>query len=555
MNRLISGLVLPIALLGVAACNTEPTDDLRTGAQKLFAAPTQLFLDLGRTKTVEIGAVDAQGNPIEAEYLITDVGSGIGVVRDLTFQPVFGNDSVLVAPRTAPRFRFIVTAKAFGKTSFTVEGAGQSITVPVQVIPNTDFPATFSNENPALGDTIVLTAAPGTKFSASSVVTTGDTINPPRTLSVAADGSTISFLLPPNLNGPVSVTDVTADAAPTLKFTPATVSAIHTPVYDSVDVSFSNPTPGLGASVTATITDNPLVNFDAAADLHFVGELPGPAAGPQNVTVAADSNSLTFDAPPNANGPATVTSFVFPGDYLIALPTRASITGAFIGDSLAATFDNPTPDLLQNVTLTAPAGFKFDVAANDTVSFTGQNAIIQSVAGDGSSITLLPLPGSTGPGVITGVFPTAATQFSLTMPTKQAITVPPLEPLPGTDKISTAPTLSIPSTTVDAGTFAAADCGQNTGSACQLYKIVLPADVTLHVRLEGFGSPADLGLYFINPDGTDAAQSCDILGNFSPPEDCNLDFTAGTYIMAVISFGPEYPTPDPNPPFFKVTVE
>jgi hypothetical protein len=572
MNRLTSGTVLTIALLGMAGCNGDPTGDLRNGPEKLVASPSQLFLDAGRSATVEVGAVDEQGNPIEAAYVATNVGSNISVTRDSTFLPVFVNDSQLEPPAEAPRFRFIVTANAFGASSFTVEGAGKSINIPVQVVPSTDFAATFSTTTPALGETIVLTAAPGTHFTDSSVVIIGDTLNPPRTLAVAPDGSTISFLLPPNVNSPVSVTNVVADAAPTLVFTPATIDLIQSPVYDSVSVGFSTATPAIGQTVTATITDNPLIKFDTTAAsvaavpvLTFLGQFPGAAPGPAAVTLAADSSSLTFQAPPNANGAASVVSFVFPGAYVFPLPTKSGIvTTPQLSDTADITLSTATPAVLQPVTITLPSTLKFGaVAAGDSVVFGGQVAIVQSVAAGGASIDIIPLPGSVGQPTLVGVFPTGFPQFSLTVPGDASITVPPLTPLEGTDDPATAPdiTASIPFTLSDAGTWAATNCGTTSGGdTCQLYKLTFGAPTSLHFTLSGAG-PADLGLYFLNSDLTDysdfgdANTFCDNNFNNAPPEDCTLNFPAGTFIMVVTSFGDLYDPPDPNPPFIQVVIQ
>jgi len=563
MNRLTSGTVLTIALLGMAACSGDPTGDLRNGPEKLVASPSQLFLDVGRSATVEVGAVDAQGNQIEAAYVATNVGSNLSVKRDSTFLPVFVNDSQLEPPAEAPRFRFIVTANAFGATSFTVDGAGKSIEIPVQVVPSTDFAATFSTTTPALGETIVLTAAPGTHFTDSSLVIIGDTLNPPRTLAVAPDGSTISFLLPPNVNSPVSVTNVIADAAPTLVFTPATIDLIQSPVYDSVSVGFSPATPAIGQTVTATITDNPLIKFDTTAAsvaavpvLTFTGQFTGPAAGPAAVALAADSSSLTFQAPPNANGPASVVSFVFPGGYVFPFPTKTGIaTTPHLSDTADITLSTATPAVLQPVTVTLPSTLKFGaVAAGDSVIFGGQAAIVNSVAVGGASIDIIPLPGSVGQPTLVGVFPTGFPQFSLSVPGDESITVPPLTPLAGTEDPATAPEIAVPGTLTDAGSFGATNCGQVSGFPCQVYKITLAAGATLHFTLSGPG-PADLGLYFLNSDLTDNDNLCDNEGNNSPPEDCNLTFAAGTYYMMVISFGPAYDPPDPNPPFIQVVIQ
>ena len=102
--------------------------------------------------------------------------------------------------------------------------------------------------------------------------------------------------------------------------------------------------------------------------------------------VAADSSSLTFQAPPNAAGAAQVVSFVFPGGFSLAPPTRTGITAPNIGTTVNATFSDNAPDALDPVTLTMPAGFKF-AATGDTIVIGGNAAIINSVAvGGGSSM-------------------------------------------------------------------------------------------------------------------------------------------------------------------------
>src|SRR5215216_1163746 len=156
MNRLTSGMVSLIALLVVAGCSSDPTEDLRGPAERIDASPTQLFLELGQTKTVDVSAVDAQGNQISSAYEVTAVGSGITVVRDSSYLPVYINDSTLAVPPEAPVFRFVVTGTAYGATSFTVSADDREIVVPVQVTPITAMDATFSDRTPALGDTITI---------------------------------------------------------------------------------------------------------------------------------------------------------------------------------------------------------------------------------------------------------------------------------------------------------------------------------------------------------------------------------------------------------------
>jgi hypothetical protein len=560
MNRFTLGLVVPITLLVAAGCSGDPTSNLRNGIDHIEAAPTQLFIEPGNSKTVEVSGVDEQGNQLDLAFDVA-AGSGITVKRDSTFHPVYVNDTLLAVPPTATRWRFIVTAVDYGQTSFTVTSGGKNIQIPVQVIPQSTLLATFSDSAPAFGDTVTLTAAPGTTFAdTAALLIGGDATRPLTIVARAADGSSISFIAPPNIASPITITSVSSTGAPTLTFSPSTASVLRSTVIDTVDVNFSTATPTIGQTVTMSNT-NPLIKFDttvasvsAVPVLIFPGQLTGPAPGPAAIALSADSSSLSFQAPPNANGPAAVTSFAFPGGYTFPLPTRTGIaTTPVLSDTVDITVSNLNPNVLDPITISLPANVRWE-AADDSVIIGGQSAIVQSVAVGGASIDVIPLPGSIGRPRLVGVFPTGFPQFSLSLQGDDSVTVPPLTPLEGTDDPATAPTIPVPGTLVDAGTFGATACGQVSGFACQIYKFTLAAGGTHRFTLSGPG-PADLGLYFLNADLSDNGNVCDSLGNNSPPEDCNLTFAAGTYYMMVISFGPAYVPPDPNPPFIQVVIQ
>ncbi|HSE46504.1 MAG TPA: hypothetical protein VLA89_14360, partial [Gemmatimonadales bacterium] len=88
MNRFRYGMVYVFGLLLVAGCG----DDLGGNAGEgtvLSASPTQLFLEVGETKTVDVSATDNDGNAKALEFLVTSPGSGIDVRRDSTFLPVY----------------------------------------------------------------------------------------------------------------------------------------------------------------------------------------------------------------------------------------------------------------------------------------------------------------------------------------------------------------------------------------------------------------------------------------------------------------------------------
>jgi hypothetical protein len=305
---------------------------------------------------------------------------------------------------------------------------------------------------------------------------------------------------------------------------------------------------------------NPLIQLvipvatDTLADIIFPGQLPGREPGPTNIVVAADSNSVTFDTPPNADGHATVVYFHFPGDYLRALPTRPTLTAPNVGTELNATFDDQEPDLLQAVTLTAPAGFTF--APDVVVTIGGNAAIINSVAGDGSSVNLIPIPGSAGVAAVDGVVVAGAPNHLVTMNTVQTVTAPALTPLEGTETPETAPTLTVPG---PGGSFVLSDAGAFAGDptdCCfgfhpRIYKLEIAAPTTLDFTLDWFQGQ-DLGVYVTTDDLVTVIGGADSFGEGpgGHPETGTVNFAApGTYYVNLVNFSASTPS------FFQLTIE
>jgi hypothetical protein len=563
MNRFRSGLVPLFAVLAVVGCNSEPTDDLRDTPPEMQASPSQLFLEVNETKEVIVGAVDGQGNPLDFAYEVTEQGNGISVRRDSSYLPIFVDDTTLRAPETGPRFKFLVTGSAYTATQFKVRAAGTEaeITIPVQVVPQGGFAGTFDNPTPALGDTITLTAAPGTAFADTAQLRlpgVADTI-PLHPIIVARGegGTSLSFIAPPNVNGPLIITAVTSASAPGLVFSPSTDQILQTPLIDTVDVNYSATSAPLGTTVTVTVPE-PLIKVpqivsivpvdDTTSDtttvqIQFPGEIPGPAGGAANETALPDSSGFTFEAPANVSGSGTVVNFVFPGGFQIALPTRPGFTGTTTFETVQNFgISNTTPVAFESITLTAPAGFFF--APTVGVNIGGNASLVQSVAGDGSSVTILPFPGSAGAPEVVGVSPTGFPQFQYTMNATTSVTVGPA--LSGTESPETAPVLATPSTTTDGGGFA----GDFLGFPTRWYRIDVAAPTTLTFNLD-WPSTEDLGAY-VTTDPLDAAGIvgvADAGGEGANSETSGpVDLAPGTYFIGILNFS------ETNPPFFTLGI-
>jgi hypothetical protein len=293
----------------------------------LSATPTQLFLEVGESKTVDVSAKDNDGNPVTADFVVTDPGSGIGVRRDSTFLPVYVDDSTLQVPPTAERFRFIVTADAYTSTHFTVTANGQTIDIPVQVVPTTTLEATISNPAPSLGETIRITAPAGTHFNATSTVTVPGAAAQPFLVALDPAGAFADVILPPNLvESALTLTDISADATPELTYDPATSATVTTTAIPSFTGTTSNLTPAVNEAVTVTLTDATIAP-DATLIL---------GAGAPTITNLT-TNSVSFIPAPGTNA-----QLVINGVVLTALPQIPLSLPAPETDTIKVAVDIPS---------------------------------------------------------------------------------------------------------------------------------------------------------------------------------------------------------------------
>ncbi|MEO7136106.1 MAG: hypothetical protein ABI037_00140 [Gemmatimonadales bacterium] len=546
-------VVLAIAV-GFLSCSGDPTDSFRQPAG-IVATPTTVFINVGETKPVLASLQDEQGNQIAADYEVTAVGPGISVVQDTTFLHT-----------TAPgvsidnQVRFQVTASAIANSSFTLTAGGKSLVVPVRVTPAA-IEIAISNATPAWCDTITLTAPSGILFTDASVVTfaggpAGDIV------SLSPDRTVLTVVPGPNTAGAATITHTTVSYDESLDFTVTSNGTVTTPPLTEVAGVFSTQAPALGQTVTLTLPAGiKVVPESLLADSGLVLE---GAINPADVVISPDSSTITFVPAPNSDSVLTLRGVVpsclpqFPQ----ILSTTLKITTPSI-DSIAVVFSKTNPAVLEAITVTAPAGFSF---ARDTtggapvVGFTwgGLAAIINSIAADGKSANITPLPGSNGHASVSNVIVDAAPQFRLTLPATVPITVPTVTPLEGTESPATAPEITVPgaggSVTVnDAGSFdyPAPIFGGAFGTfPSRLYKVVITGTFPLTVTL-AWPTGQDLGAYWFNADGVGepvAGNPADSGGGGASPEASTSTLPPGTYLLAVVNFG------SGNPPVFQLTL-
>ena len=547
MKRLLRGSVVLAVAVGFLSCSGDPTGDLREPAG-IVASPTAVFIDVGETKPVIASLQDEQGNQVAAEYQISDVGPGITVVQDPTYQ---NTTAGVVIPNAV---RFQVTGTAIANSSFRITAGGLSQVVPVRVTPATVNIA-VSNSTPAFGEAITLTAPAGLLFTDSSVVTFAGGPEA-QIVAMSPDRTQLTIIPGPNVTGVVSVSNTTVSYDESLDFdiTGSATDTVLTGTLTSLEgATLSNQTPILGETVTLTLPPGVKVIPDSALPPGSIGSpdtigvladsglIVEGATNPRDVVVSADSSTITFVPSPNSDSIVTVRGVVrqelpqFPQ----ILSTTIKLTTPAV-DSLPASVSSTTPAVNAPVTLTSTnAQFTFvdpaviAVAGDSGAIVTGQTA---------STVTFLPTPGSTGK---VGVGAVDVVGFGLPLTsTAPAITTSSTVPsLPGTGSTATAPPLPVPplnGTTglYDAATFPADLLGQGV-LIDQVYRVVITTagDYTFTLNWDG---AADVDAYICAV--ADCSDADFFAATAAHPEVGTLTLTPGTYYFVAELFAGDPPT-------------
>jgi len=352
MNRLVRGSIMFVAAAGAWACKTNLGENADV-TDHLVATPSVVLVANTDSQSVDVEALNPQGEQLAADFTITDPGVGIIVRQDTAFLPVPGGHS-------AVRARFVVrgaTTTTFVSTSFTISANGKSVVVPVVITPAT-LDIGFSNAAPALGDTVSLTLPAGMHFTSASTVTITNGVAVIAGLS--ADSSQIFLLLGPGIiDQAATVDNLINDFLPGQTFTLTTTGTVTTPTLTNVLATFSTAAPNLGDTVVVTLP----ATFRALDNV----EISWSGAGPAIVaSIAADSGSFKILAPTGATGVATVNNVAL--SFLLAVPISAPTVATLTVSSTLGTTQTGT-----GATGTAPV-FTIPVAG-------GTSGIIDAGAG------------------------------------------------------------------------------------------------------------------------------------------------------------------------------
>jgi pre-peptidase len=286
MNRLTSGTVSLIALLVVSGCNNDSTEDLRGPVSRIQATPSTLNVTQGKTKTIQVSALDDQGNLIPSAYEVSAVGSGISVKRDSSFFEQFVGDSLTV-PATAPTWQFIVSGTDLVATSFVVSAAGQQVTIPVVVSADpANVPvSTVTSTGPSASDETVITAPDPYIFGPDAAVTfdAGAAI----VLGISDDGKTITIFPPPGATSKGIITGLIVPYLP------------QAPVSDSTDVALTisaTVPPQAGTDDPATAPEVALPPSGGTTAFYDGAAFASPVCGESNAGAPCQLYKITLPA-------------------------------------------------------------------------------------------------------------------------------------------------------------------------------------------------------------------------------------------------------------------
>jgi hypothetical protein len=549
MQRL-KGRKLVLCALAVLACSVDPTGNEGTPTE-ITANPEVVFVTQGDSQAVIASVIDEQGQVLEADFIASNVGGGITVVEDPNF---LGTETGVGIRRQA---RFFVKGVDLNATSFTLSALGLSKEISVTAVPP-NLGSEISDTVPDPGEAVTITAPAGLVFDATSGVGVGiqSFVVTDRT------ETSITFIPPPNLDGPVTVTGVGTTFNPNLSFDLQTGVGIRTVALTAVAGIFSDDSPDLGQAITFTLPADVRVLPNAARlDSLRVATVD---TRPLNVALSADSGTITFVPPPSSDSTLEIHGVVHRAlpQYPLTLESTGNLTTPRI-DSIAVTISDAAPELGESITLTAPAGMSFNTAADTSrsrVRFGAVNAVIQSITAN--TITIVPLPTGTNTTainpVITSVIPDAAPQFRLPLPTTAPVTLPGLVPLQFTNNPRFAPSIAFPAagattTLFDAGAFGGpGDCCFDGPTRLYRLQVTATADLTFTVDwYEG----QDLGVYITESDAVTVADDGNAIGDSfgsgpaGHPETVTATLDAGTYFVAIPNFSAT------NPNLFKITID
>ena len=298
MNRSVRCLALFAIAVGAWACKGDPESSLNRGTgTTVRALPNVVFVNAGELAEVFVDVRDDANQAVEQNNISATAGPGITVVRDTLFQPVFDAAGNLVPRPNPTRIRYEVLGVSTVGTSFTVQTTGQTLDIPVNVVPVGLPASSVSTLSPALGDTVTITLTGSLTFDSTATVSTDPSVTQPVQTGVGTNS--ISFLVAPNTDNAFTVSGVKMPyAASVAALSLTTDSVITSPSIPNLPVTVSTNTPAPASILRVTLAAG--FEFDAAsaaASFGFLGTVTEVAGYQTGLDPATPSTWIEVAVP------------------------------------------------------------------------------------------------------------------------------------------------------------------------------------------------------------------------------------------------------------------
>lgn len=211
MTRMIRGSVLLAACAVLWSCASDPTADEAGKPYAIVASPAVMFVTQGQSELVEFTLVDQLNSEVPSSWSIGAPPAQFTVALDSSYRPVYNPDGSLVLPSEQTEVRATITGVTAGQGVVNVSAGGITLPVSVSVVP-ANVPATFNTTTPNIGQGLVLTMPAGILLLDDATFSTAGA-EPPLAISRAPDGSSVTLLVAPGTNGPITIAGVTTTFA------------------------------------------------------------------------------------------------------------------------------------------------------------------------------------------------------------------------------------------------------------------------------------------------------------------------------------------------------
>ncbi|MES2305489.1 MAG: hypothetical protein V4558_08275 [Gemmatimonadota bacterium] len=332
MKGLIRGAAGLAVVLAMSACSKDETIDLMGAPTGVQATPISAFTTKGDSVAILLRLVNDRNQSIPTEFTVGNAGPALTIHYDDKYRPDYTSGE-LVPPAVKPQQRYFALGTNNGTSTFTATAGGFTSTITVVVLPKTLEAALNKTANLVAGDTVIINAPAGLKFTPTSAVSFATGAN--AIASRAADSSSISVILGPGTGGIATVTNVFLNYAPTLAVkTYTTTNAVaSTPAITVAPTTVSNAAPNIGDTIAVTLGGN--LRFLADSKVLIGGTEAGIAS------VNADSSVAMVIPVRNSTGKVTYTNIALKYLNVVKLAVdgdkNVAVTNTYAGPTLAGT--------------------------------------------------------------------------------------------------------------------------------------------------------------------------------------------------------------------------